>query len=176
MTNTAFDDNLDASTSTQEPVVVSTFGSEMLKAFCVQAGLRHATDADGDVVISFGYGVARDCALRVYLYASGRARTILCVRILSDKRYRPEHRVRLMEVINEFHRERRWPKVYLKPSDNTVSVVCEHQVDLAMGAHQALVNDCIDSAISSANTLWRHLAELQVTSVQDEWALAEAQV
>ncbi len=149
--------------------VVETFGSDMIRAFCVATGLRFARDQDGDVVVRFSYGRARDCALRVYAYASGRGRSILCVRVVSDKRFREAHRHALLEAINRFHCDRRWPKVYVKPSDNTVSVVCEAQVDLAMGAHQGLVNDFIDTAISSANGFWRSLRESGIPSVQDEW-------
>ncbi len=149
--------------------MVRTFGSEMIRAFCDDTGLRYATDSDGDVVISFGYGKARDCALRVYAYASGRSNSILCVRVVSDKRYRPEHEPALLEVINRFHCDRRWPKVYSRAADNTVNLVCESQLDLAMGAHQAFVNDFIDTAISSANSFWRFMRQESIPGVQDEW-------
>ena len=149
--------------------VVQTFGSDMIRAFCEHSGLRYATDEDGDVVVSFGYGQARDCALKVYAYASGRSNSILCVRIVSDKRYRTEYEPILLEAINRFHCDRRWPKVYSKPADNAVSLVCEAQLDVAMGAHQAFVNDYIDTAISSANSFWRFMREQAIPSVQDEW-------
>jgi hypothetical protein len=149
--------------------VVRTFGSEMIRTFCDDTGLRYATDEDGDVVVSFGYGQARDCALKVYAFASGRSKSILCVRIVSDKRYRTEHERELIEAINRFHCDRRWPKVYAKPSDNSVSLICETQLDLAMGTHQAFVNDYIDTAISSANSFWRFMRDRSILSVQDEW-------
>ena len=155
--------------SSGEKHVVQTFGSHMIRAFCESTGLRYATDEDGDVVVSFGYGQARDCALKVYAYASGRSNSILCVRIVSDKRYRTEHEPILLEAINRFHCDRRWPKVYAKPTDNAVSLVCEAQLDVAMGAHQAFVNDYIDTAISSANAFWRFMREQAIPSVQDEW-------
>ena len=119
----------------------------MIRTFCDDSGLRYATDEDGDVVVSFGYAQARDCALKVYAYAAGRSKSILCIRIVSDKRYRSEHESELIDAINRFHCDRRWPKVYCKPSDNALSLICEAQLDLAMGAHQAFVNDYIDTAI-----------------------------
>ena len=149
--------------------VVQTFGSEMIRAFCDETGLRYATDEDGDVIISFGYAQARDCALKVYAFASGRSHSILSVRIVSDKRYRTVHAAALLEAINRFHCDRRWPKVYAKPTDNAVSLVCESQLDLAMGTHQAFVNDFIDNAITSANSFWRYMREQSITGVQDEW-------
>jgi hypothetical protein len=157
--------------SSIEKHVVQTFGSEMIRAFCEDTGLRYATDEDGDVVIAFGYGQARDCGLKVYVYASGRSNSILCVRIVSDKRYRPEHEPALLEAINRFHCDRRWPKVYSRMTERTVSLICEAQLDLAMGAHQAFVNDFIDTAISSANAFWRYMRGVSIPNVQDEWLI-----
>jgi hypothetical protein len=155
--------------SSEEKHIVQMFGSEMIRAFCDDTGLRYATDEDGDVVVSFGYAQARDCALKVYAFASGRSKSILSVRIVSDKRFRIPQKPALLEAINRFHCDRRWPKIYAKPTDNAVSVVCESQLDLATGAHQAFVNDFIDNAITSANSFWRFMREHSIPGVQDEW-------
>ena len=131
---------------------VTTLSAEMLRRFCETNDYSYSTDKDGNVRFSFDYSEERDSVLKVRIDRSGKGESILWIRVTSDRRYDAERLDEVLRAINEYHIEKRWPKVYAEVKGKAILITCETQLDVAMGIHQALLDETIGRALSSANT------------------------
>ncbi len=148
--------------------VVMDLSPDMFRAYCVRNGLRFETDQDGDISIRYPYRANRSCGLRVYVYRSGESRSTMVVRVRSDRRFRPVHRDQLLREINQYHCDKRWPRIYLRNVADIVEINCESQTDLAAGIHQDLLNDIIDRTIMGSKNFWQWLASRGIPGMHDD--------
>jgi hypothetical protein len=148
--------------------VVMDLSPDMFRAYCARHSLHFETDQDGDISIRYPYRADRACGLRVYVYRSGESRSIMVVRVRSDKRFRPIHRDQLLREINQYHCDKRWPRIYLRNVADIVEINCESQTDLAAGIHQDLLDDIIDRTIMGSKNFWKWLASRGIPGMHDD--------
>ncbi len=131
---------------------VTTLSAEMLRRFCEANDYRYSSDKAGNIRLSFDHSEERDSVLKVHIDCSGKSGTVLCVRITSDRRYDADRMDEVLRAINEYHIEKRWPKVYAEVKGKAILITCETQLDATVGIHQALLDETISRALSSSNT------------------------
>lgn len=114
---------------------VTVLSAEMLRCFCETNNYSYSTGKDGNVRLSLDYSEERDPVLKVRIDRSGKSGTILCVRVISDRRYDADRLDEVLRAISEYHIEKRWPKVYAEAKGKALLITCEMQLDAAMGIH-----------------------------------------
>lgn len=131
---------------------VTVLSAEMLRLFCETNNYSYSTDKDGNVRLSLDCSEERDPVLKVRIDRSGKRESILWVRVTSDRRYDADRLDEILRAINEYHIEKRWPKVYAEVKGKAIMITCETQLDVAMGIHQALLDETIGRALLASNT------------------------
>jgi hypothetical protein len=154
------------------PIVVQTLNREMVRAYLQAEDYRFWTDQLGDFLVEFSYRDRIGGALTMSVRLEGASEDILAVSVQSDRRFIPERRGDLLELINTYHREYRWPKVSLWDDDGALRIDCETEVDLSSGVHERLLHELIDSAFAEGDAFWRWLTRRirtgTATSTADE--------
>jgi hypothetical protein len=131
----------------------------MVRAYLQTEEYRFWTDQSGDFLVEFRYSDRVGGALTMAVRLEGKAEDILSVSVDCDRRFIPERRADLLELINTYHREYRWPKVSLWDDDGALRIECETQVDLSSGVHDRLLHELIDSAFAEGESFWRWLTQ-----------------
>jgi hypothetical protein len=150
----------DASTAAPlrvSPIVVQTLSRDLIRAYLQAEDYRFWTDQSGDFLIEFRYGDRVGGALTMAVRLEGSSDDILSVSVECDRRFIPERRADLLELINTYHREYRWPKVSLWDDSGALRIDCDTQVDLSSGVHERLLHELIDSAFAEGDSFWRWL-------------------
>lgn len=139
------------------PIVVQTLNRQMVRAYLQAEEYRFWTDQSGDFLVEFRYNDRVGGALTMAVRLEGSAEDILLVSVECDRRFIPERRLDLLELINTYHREYRWPKVSLWDDDGALRIDCESHIDLSSGVHERLLHELIDSAFAEGESFWRWL-------------------
>jgi len=154
------------------PIVVQNLSRDLVRAYLQAEDYRFWTDQSGDFLVEFRYSDRVGGALTMAVHLEGSAEDILSVSVECDRRFIPERRADLLELINTYHREYRWPKVSLWDDDGALRIDCETQVDLSSGVHERLLHELIDSAFAEGDSFWRWLTRRirtgTTTSAADE--------
>jgi Putative bacterial sensory transduction regulator len=139
---------------------VRPFGRDMIKAFLLEAQLRHFTDDDGDFFLIFRRS-GKNPELQVWLTAEGDASEIFSIRAsariadLSTARLdKPEDWYRLC---NQWNQERRWPNVHValdSDASDYPSVRLEGHLDLETGATQGIVSTFARDIIGASKSFF----------------------
>lgn len=139
------------------PIVVQTLNRNLVRAYLQAEDYRFWTDQAGDFLVEFRYSDRVGGALTMGVHLEGASEDILSISVECDRRFIPERRADLLELINTYHREYRWPKVSLWDDDGALRIDCETQVDLSSGVHERLLHELIDSAFAEGDSFWRWL-------------------
>ena len=139
------------------PIVVQTLNRDLVRAYLQAEDYRFWTDQSGDFLVEFRYSDRVGGALTMAVRLEGTSADILSVSVECDRRFIPERRADLLELINTYHREYRWPKVSLWDDDGALRIDCETQVDLSSGVHERLLHELIDAAFAEGDSFWRWL-------------------
>ena len=139
------------------PIVVQTLNRNLVRAYLQAEDYRFWTDQAGDFLVEFRYSDRVGGALTMGVHLEGSSEDILSISVECDRRFIPERRADLLELINTYHREYRWPKVSLWDDDGALRIDCETQVDLSSGVHERLLHELIDSAFAEGDSFWRWL-------------------
>ncbi|MCS6802126.1 MAG: YbjN domain-containing protein [Chloroflexota bacterium] len=136
---------------------VETFSPAMLETYFRSRRLAYQRDADGDYRVAFAYDEELGCALDCWFLIGGRDRQILAFRAVGLRPIPRSEFSRVIELCNEWNRDRRWPKAYLyarAPDDPEGAIYLEENIDLAPGIHQDLLDDWLDTMRSAAVEFW----------------------
>lgn len=139
------------------PLVVQALTREMVRAYLQAEAYPFWTDQAGDYLVELPYNDRVGGALTMAVRLEGSAEDILSVSVECDRRFIPERRGDLLGLINDYHREYRWPKVSLWDDDGALRIDCDTQVDLSSGVHGRLLHELIDSAFADSDSFWRWL-------------------
>ncbi len=139
------------------PTVVQALTRDMVRACLEVEEYRFWTDESGDFLVEFSYDDRVEGAMVVFVRLDGPDEQILSVTVECDRRFKPERRGDLLELINAYHREYRWPRVSLWDDDGALRIDCETQVDLSAGVHERLLHELIDAAFAEGDAFWRWL-------------------
>ena len=139
------------------PLVVQTLTRDMVRAYLQAEGYYFWTDQSGDFLVELRYNDRVGGALTMAVRLEGSAEDILSISVECDRRFIPERRADLLGLINDYHREYRWPKVSLWDDDGALRIDCDTHVDLSSGVHGRLLHELIDSAFADSDSFWRWL-------------------
>jgi hypothetical protein len=112
--------------------------------------------------------------VRVRLRVSGSKRNILTIRVTPAEHYQATQRQRLMELVNKWNRDTRWPKGYVRETSRTdrVGVVAENCYPLMDGIHFEAFTRYVDYTIAGAAELFDTISqgiELPSAHTLDLW-------
>ena len=94
---------------------------------------------------------------RFWFLLMGEQREIIQVRGRWARTLAPEHRSLAMLAINDWNRDRIWPKSYLREEDGRLAVYTEVSADLEPGATDEQLGQILSCGLGTAVTLFREL-------------------
>ena len=107
--------------------------------------------------MSFSYDEKIDCEIEYSIIINEGENAYLSARGFSDKKNRANERSNILEIINEFHDERRWPFCRLRQQGRRLSIDTCLDVDLSGGVHFELLDDLLREFMSSTYDFWLHI-------------------
>ena len=126
--------------------------AERLSARLAALGYRVSADDDGD--IGGVWGQDRFSFLRM-----GSAREILQVRGRWRRTLPLEQRADVLLALNDWNRDRIWPKAYLRTEDGRTAVYAEVSVDFADGVTDDQIDAVIGRGLAAGGRLFGALAQ-----------------
>ena len=93
-----------------------------------QLQLKYAIDDEGDLLTAWE-------GFRIYFLFRGDQQELFAIRSFYDRRYAPEQKGELLELLDEWNRDTLWPKVYTytHEEDTHIRVLGETQMHIGMG-------------------------------------------
>ena len=114
---------------------------------------HYQVDDDGDLCGLWGDNL-------FYFFATGEQREILYIRGRWHHSLRIDQRTEAREVIDDWHRDRLWPKGYTRVGDDgEVRVYAEHTVDFEHGVTDDQLSQTLRCAITTSLQLFDQLQE-----------------
>ena len=110
-------------------------------------GYRHVLDRDGDLAATWN-------GHPFWLMVSGEREEVLQVRGRWAGTASLELRPALLLVVNDWNRDRFWPKAYLRLEDDALALYGEWSTDLEHGATDAQLGQLVDTAIGTTLQLF----------------------
>ncbi len=134
---------------------------DRLEAVLKARDYRYFIDSEGDI------GGSWDGHL-FYFFFYGEHREILQIRGRWNRELPLALRPQVLEVIDQWHREKIWPKVYTRVNDENVAVYCEFTIDLEQGVTDEQLNILLSLGISPACSAFDHLNDRFPTTIQPQ--------
>ncbi|MFM7321395.1 MAG: hypothetical protein ACKO5K_07720 [Armatimonadota bacterium] len=138
---------------------IEPFTSEMLERnFREHEVLANRFD-DGPYRFQYEYSEDCDCELSYSIVAPTDEYRCLDIRGRSDKFFPAHRRATVLDWIDEFHRNRRMPLVYIREQGRRLRIETATIVDFSAGTHAALLSETIACFCSCTFDFWRFVAE-----------------
>lgn len=136
------------------------FDDDMIETALRRHSVQSAKGSEGEHFCFFPASIDAEPDLHVLFQVEGTLGTVLFMRAMLDRRYPVIQRPELLERCNEWNSEHRWPKARLLGlSDQELTIVADHCIDLAVPVPPALVDHLVGSAIVAAKA-FRHWVDL----------------
>ncbi len=138
---------------------IEPFDAGMIERYLGLRELQFDRGSDGrDFIALIG---SQQSKFRIWLRVSGPARNLLTIRISEAERYGAAQRNRLLELVNEWNRDTRWPKAYVRETSDPgrVAVVAENCYPLTEGIHFAAFTVFADATIAGAVRLFERISQ-----------------
>lgn len=126
--------------------------AERLAARLAALGYRVSTDDDGDIGGVWGQD-------RFWFLRMGSAREILQIRGRWHRTLPLEQRADVLLALNDWNRDRIWPKAYLRTEDGRTAVYAEVSVDLADGVTDDQIDAVLGRGLAAGGRLFGALAQ-----------------
>lgn len=126
--------------------------AERLAARLAALGYRVSTDDDGDIGGVWGQD-------RFWFLRMGSAREILQIRGRWRRTLPLEQRPDVLLALNDWNRDRIWPKAYLRTEDGRTAVYAEVSVDLADGVTDDQIDAALGRGLAAGGRLFGALAQ-----------------
>jgi hypothetical protein len=121
--------------------------------FLTQRGYRFRVDDDGDITGTWeGH--------RFWFMLLGADHTVLQVRGRWARAVTPTARLATLQTVNDWNRERIWPKVYTREEGDGLAVYAEVSVDLEHGATDAQLGQVVSCGLGTGVQLFASLATM----------------
>lgn len=124
--------------------------AERLTERLAALGYHVAADDDGDLVGLWGED-------RFWFMRMGSNHEILQVRGRWHRAVPPAQRGEVLLALNDWNRERIWPKAYLRAEEGRVAVYAEVSVDLAEGVTDDQIDALIRRGLAAGGNLFESL-------------------
>jgi hypothetical protein len=105
--------------------------------------------------LSFSYDDQTDCQLEYSIIVGEGEHAMLSARGFSDKRFKSADRSEILELINEFHDNHRWPLLRLRHQGRRLNIDTSLDVDLSSGVHFELFDDILGRFMWSTYEFWK---------------------
>ena len=126
--------------------------AERLAGRLAALGYRVSTDDDGDIGGVWGQD-------RFWFLRMGSGRAILQVRGRWRRTLPLEQRADVLLALNDWNRDRIWPKAYLRTEDGRTAVYAEVSVDLADGVTDDQIDAVLGRGLAAGGRLFGALAQ-----------------
>lgn len=137
----------------REPELPRDLSMDRVARFLTQRGYRFRIDEDGDITGTWeGH--------RFWFMLLGSDRTVLQVRGRWDRTVDPGARVAVLQAVNDWNRERIWPKVYAREEGDGLAVYAEVSVDLQHGATDGQLGQVVSCGLGTGVQLFTSLGAL----------------
>ena len=132
---------------------LAPLGKERIKATLEANNWSYQVDSDGDIGSGWDDGI-------IWFFTYGNQSEILQVRGIWDGKLSPADLPQALEVINEWNRDRLFPKVYARVNDEgQLRVISEHTLDYEHGLTDDQMNLHVNTGIATSCQLWERLNE-----------------
>lgn len=136
-----------------DPHVVEPITSARVERALRRHGYRYATDPAGMLRGNWdGNGFTIDLV--------GSPATVLQVRGTWSRALDPDLAPGLAQVVNDWNRDRIWPKVYTRTVNGRIRVHSEVSVDMGPGASDAQIDECLACGLGTGVQLFTQLTGL----------------
>ncbi|MGC0415187.1 YbjN domain-containing protein [Embleya sp. AB8] len=127
--------------------------------------VNHFTDDEGDICAPWD-------GFRVYFMLRGDKHEIFTVRMFLDRAFDPADKPRMLELLDEWHRQFFWPKVYTHEHEAQLRLIGEAQLDCEPGINRELfvftTRAWISTCISFANWITEQYGPEEKPAADDE--------
>ena len=121
---------------------LAPLSTDRLAQVLARRDFTFTTDDDGDITgIWDGH--------RFWLMVTGDADDVLQVRGAWQRSLAPGRRAAARLAVNDWNRDRLWPKVYYRTEDEEIVVYAEHSIDLEAGVNDAQLDQAIACGLMS---------------------------
>nr|BBH93848.1 hypothetical protein KTA_20470 [Thermogemmatispora argillosa] len=140
---------------------VEPFSHTMIETFLRSQNLRFLRDEDNDFLVQFSYDPDCACELNFYLTAQGEQREIYGLLCSSDQRFGRDRWEQALALCNDWNRERRWPKSFVRSRERNgveqLEICLDMYIDLEPGIHPELFRQLTMTFIGASFSFWRWL-------------------
>lgn len=133
-------------------VPVTPLTLDRLEAHLTGRGFHVARDSDGDLT-------GRWDSHRFWFFLVGDGGTILQIRGRGGRTLDTEHRAAVLLAINDWNRDRIWPKCYLREEEGRLACYTEVSVPLRVGVTEAQLGMLVDCGLGSGLRFFASLPE-----------------
>jgi hypothetical protein len=141
-----------------QPEIVEPLGRERIKSYLNSQEYNFRTDDDGDV---FGLFDGHP----FWFFLMGEQEEILQVR----GRWRPSvdegRAVEVAQIVNDWNRDRIWPKAYTRTENGEIFVYSEVSVDFEHGATDGQIAQTMACGLATGVQFFEHLTERLTSDV-----------
>lgn len=121
---------------------LGTLSVERIAATLARRGFTFTTDDDGDVTgLWDGH--------RFWLMVTGEDDDVLQVRGVWHRTLGANRRAAVRLAVNDWNRDRLWPKTYYRVDGEEITVLAEHSIDLAPGVNDSQLDQTIACGLMS---------------------------
>ncbi len=115
---------------------LASLSTERIAQALTRRSFSYSTDDDGDITgIWDGH--------RFWLMVTGEQHDVLQVRGVWHRTLSPDRRAAARLAVNDWNRDRLWPKVFYRAEDAELVVYAEHSIDLEPGVNDAQLDQTI---------------------------------
>lgn len=138
---------------------VEPFGTAMIEQYLRARSWHFFCDEYGDFLVLITSG-ARE--LQVRLCANGSHGDVFAIVVRTAEKFPVSDRGRLLEAVNRWNREKRWPKSFVQETSDatTLRIIGENSFPLMDGVHFELFATLADFTINTAARMFEYIAEL----------------
>jgi hypothetical protein len=153
-------------------MTVQPFNAEMIEAYLEARGLRFfRSQEDNEFLVLFAVGTRQ---LHVHLQATGLDNDLFSIWVTTADTYSADYRWRLLELVNQWNRDRRWPSASVRETADParISLFGENHYPLSEGIHFDACAAFADCTIATSATLFEevtHALELPSAASMESW-------
>lgn len=137
----------------RDPELPAPATLDRVGTFLTRRGYRFRVDEDGDITGTWeGH--------RFWFMLLGPEQHVLQVRGRWDRTVAPEARLALLQAMNDWNRERIWPKVYTREEGDRLAVYAEVSVDLEHGATDGQLGQVVSCGLGTGVQVFSSLGTL----------------
>lgn len=134
---------------------------ERIASYLGSRGYTSRLDEDGDITGTWDGN-------RFWFMLLGTEKDIIQIRGRWHRPLAESHRVATLQIVNDWNRDRIWPKAYVRSENGALSLYTEHSVDFGLGATQDQIDQTLAGGLSTSLQLFTSVAASLRPQSQDD--------